>query len=256
MASTTAPSSTIFRRPKETSGWMSWITTVDHKKIGIMYGYSAFFFFILGGLEALILRLQLAGPDGTVLDAAEYNAMFTMHGTTMVFLFVMPVGAAFFNYLLPLLIGARDVAFPRMNALSYWIFLFGGLFGCLLVGEHDQRRLVHVPAERRPPVLNRNGARLRGDWTPDSRPFLIDRIGELHHDGVQYACQRNAAAPNAGVRLDDDRRGVPTAVLATDHRCCAFHGDFRPTTRNALLRYVPGRRRHPLATPLLAIRSP
>jgi len=128
MASTTAPRSTIFRRPSQTSGWMSWFTTVDHKKIGIMYGYSAFFFFILGGLEALLLRLQLAGPDGSVLDAAEYNAMFTMHGTTMIFLFVMPVGAAFFNYMLPLLIGARDVAFPRMNALSFWIFLFGGVF--------------------------------------------------------------------------------------------------------------------------------
>jgi cytochrome c oxidase subunit 1 len=107
---------------------MSWLTTVDHKKIGIMYGYSAFFFFILGGLEALILRLQLAGPNGTVLDANEYNAMFTMHGTTMIFLFVMPVGAAFFNYMMPLMIGARDVAFPRMNALSFWIFIFGGIF--------------------------------------------------------------------------------------------------------------------------------
>ncbi len=128
MASTTAPASTIFRRPRQTTGWLSWITTVDHKKIGIMYGYSAFIFFILGGLEALILRLQLAGPDGTILDAAEYNAMFTMHGTTMVFLFVMPVSAAFFNYLLPLMIGARDVAFPRMNALSFWIFIFGGIF--------------------------------------------------------------------------------------------------------------------------------
>ena len=129
MATTATPGSrTIFRRPASHTGFWSWITTADHKKIGIMYGYSAFFFFILGGLEALILRLQLAGPNGTVLDANEYNAMFTMHGTTMIFLFVMPVSAAFFNYLLPLMIGARDVAFPRMNAVSFWIFLFGGIF--------------------------------------------------------------------------------------------------------------------------------
>ncbi len=121
-------STTIFRRPTATTGFWSWITTVDHKKIGIMYGYSAFFFFIAGGIEALLLRIQLAGPNGEFLTAAEYNAMFTTHGVTMVFLFVMPVGAAFFNYLLPLMIGARDVAFPRMNALSFWIFLFGGLF--------------------------------------------------------------------------------------------------------------------------------
>jgi len=124
----TASRATIFRRPASSSGFWSWITTVDHKKIGIMYGYAAFFFFIVGGIEALILRLQLAQPDSTVLTASEYNALFTMHGTTMIFLFVMPVSAAFMNYLLPLMIGARDVAFPRLNALSWWIFLFGGIF--------------------------------------------------------------------------------------------------------------------------------
>ncbi len=130
MTTTTARGAitSIFRRPRATTGLWSWVTTVDHKRIGIMYGYTAFVFFILGGLEALVLRIQLAGPDGTFLSAAEYNAMFTMHGTTMIFLFVMPVSAAFFNFLLPLMIGARDVAFPRLNALSYWIFLFGGLF--------------------------------------------------------------------------------------------------------------------------------
>ncbi|MGZ5385254.1 MAG: cytochrome c oxidase subunit I, partial [Acidimicrobiia bacterium] len=125
---TTASRSTIFRRPKATKGFWSWITTVDHKKIGVMYGYTAFVFLLIGGLEALLLRLQLAGPEGTVLSQAEYNAMFTMHGTTMVFLVIMPMSAAFMNFLLPLMIGARDVAFPRLNALSFWVFLFGGLF--------------------------------------------------------------------------------------------------------------------------------
>ncbi|MDH5420939.1 MAG: cytochrome c oxidase subunit I [Acidimicrobiia bacterium] len=129
MATTATPGSrTIFRRPASHTGFWSWITTADHKKIGIMYGYTAFTFFILGGLEALLLRIQLSQPDSAFLSAAEYNAMFTMHGTTMIFLFVMPVSAAFFNYLLPLMIGARDVAFPRMNAVSFWIFLFGGIF--------------------------------------------------------------------------------------------------------------------------------
>lgn len=122
------PSTTIFRRPSSTTGFWSWVTTVDHKKIGIMYGYTAFVFFILGGLEALLLRVQLAQANNEFLTAAEYNALFTTHGVTMVFLFVMPVTAAFMNYLLPLMIGARDVAFPRMNALSFWIFLFGGIF--------------------------------------------------------------------------------------------------------------------------------
>ncbi|MCI0678740.1 MAG: cytochrome c oxidase subunit I [Actinobacteria bacterium] len=122
------PATTIFRRPRSTTGLWSWLTTVDHKRIGILYGYAAFFFFVIGGIEALLLRIQLAQANAEFLTAGAYNALFTMHGTTMVFLFIMPASAAFMNYLLPLLIGARDVAFPRLNALSWWIFLFGGIF--------------------------------------------------------------------------------------------------------------------------------
>ncbi len=106
----------------------SWITTADHKRVGILYGASAFVFFLIGGLEALLIRWQLARPDSAAISAEMYNALFTMHGTTMIFLAVMPLNAAFFNYLVPLMIGARDVAFPRLNALSFWIFLAGGLF--------------------------------------------------------------------------------------------------------------------------------
>src|SRR2546428_4045063 len=110
------------------TGLWSWITTVDHKRIGILYGVTAFAFFLIGGIEALLIRLQLARPDGHVVSAQTFNALFTMHGTTMVFLAIMPFSAAPFNYLVPLQIGARDVAFPRLNALSFWIFLAGGLF--------------------------------------------------------------------------------------------------------------------------------
>ncbi|MCU1488410.1 MAG: putative cytochrome c oxidase subunit I/subunit, partial [Actinomycetia bacterium] len=117
-----------FRRPTSTTGWRSWITTVDHKKIGIMYGATALVFLGIGGLEALMIRAQLAQPNGQVLSPEAYNQAFTMHGTTMVFFVIMPLLAAFSNYLIPLQIGARDVAFPRLNALSYWIFLFAGLF--------------------------------------------------------------------------------------------------------------------------------
>ncbi len=112
----------------EKTGLWSWITTVDHKKIGILYGASAFVFFLIGGLEALLLRWQLMKPDNNFLTPEQYNQLFTMHGTTMIFLAVMPLSAMFFNYFIPLLIGARDVAFPRLNAFSYWVFLFGGLF--------------------------------------------------------------------------------------------------------------------------------
>ena len=124
------PSSSMgaFRRPVSATGWRSWVFTVDHKKLGIMYGVVAMTFFVIGGCEALLIRLQLASPNGKVLSASAYNQMFTMHATTMVFLFVMPMAAAFANYLVPLQIGARDVAFPRINAFGFWCFLFGGVF--------------------------------------------------------------------------------------------------------------------------------
>ena len=117
----------VIKRPVSTEGIWGWITTVDHKKIGILYGVSAFIFFILGGIEALLMRVQLSSADSTFMDAGTYNSLFTMHGTTMVFMVVMPAGAAFFNFLIPLMIGARDVAFPRLNAFSYWLYLFGAL---------------------------------------------------------------------------------------------------------------------------------
>jgi cytochrome c oxidase subunit 1 len=118
----------VFARPTSDTGWRSWVTTVDHKKIGIMYGAAALVFLMIGGFEALLIRVQLWAPRGTLLSADMYNQVFTMHGTTMVFLVVMPIGAAFANYLMPLQIGARDVAFPRINAFSLWVFVGGGIF--------------------------------------------------------------------------------------------------------------------------------
>src|ERR671937_219977 len=106
----------------------SWLTTVDAKRIGILYGVSAFIFFLIAGIEAMIMRGQLYQPNESLVSSDVFNQLFTMHGLTMIFLVVMPLGAAFFNYLLPLMIGARDVAFPRLNAFSYWAFLFGGIF--------------------------------------------------------------------------------------------------------------------------------
>jgi cytochrome c oxidase subunit I len=106
----------------------SWLTTVDHKRIGALYLYTALAWFAVGGTEAVIMRMQLQGPNGRVVSAEVFNQLFTMHGTTMIFLVVMPLSAAFFNFLIPLQIGARDVAFPRLNAFSYWVYLFGSLF--------------------------------------------------------------------------------------------------------------------------------
>jgi cytochrome c oxidase subunit 1 len=114
-------------RSHAADGVWGWITTVDHKRIGKLYLFTSLFFFLVGGIEAGLIRAQLAGPNMRVLSAEAYNQIFTMHGTTMIFLAVMPLAAAFFNFLIPLQIGARDVAFPRLNAFSYWVYLLGGV---------------------------------------------------------------------------------------------------------------------------------
>ncbi len=105
-----------------------WLMTTDHKKIGVMYMLTGFFFFLAGGVEALLIRTQLAVPNGHVLSPEVYNQVFTMHGTTMIFLFVMPTLTGFGNFVVPLMIGARDMAFPRLNAFGYWMVLFAGIF--------------------------------------------------------------------------------------------------------------------------------
>src|SRR5438874_2259924 len=134
MASTVTPTPTQTPHPpvtapySEKGGVWSWLTTVDHKRIGALYLYTALAFFLIGGFEAELIRVQLQGPNRHFVSAEFYNQLFTMHGTTMIFLAIMPLSSAFFNFLIPLQIGARDVAFPRLNAFSYWVYLFGGLF--------------------------------------------------------------------------------------------------------------------------------
>jgi cytochrome c oxidase subunit 1/cytochrome c oxidase subunit I+III len=115
----------IWRTPP---GWRGVLSSVDHKTIGIRYFVTAFAFLILGGLEALAMRLQLAGPRLRLLTPEQYDQLFTMHGVSMIFLYAGPVLSGFSNYLWPLLLGSRDMAFPRVNALSYWTYLFAGLF--------------------------------------------------------------------------------------------------------------------------------
>src|ERR1700688_4529045 len=121
------PQVNAHRVEPEARGWASWITTTDHKRIGIMYMVTTFVFFCLGGVEALIMRLQLGAPNNTLVTPETYNQLFTMHGTTMVFLFVVPMMAGLANYFVPLMVGARDMAFPPLNALSFWLLRAGAL---------------------------------------------------------------------------------------------------------------------------------
>ncbi len=123
---------------EERPGVLGWITTTDHKHIGILYLFTSMVLFAAGGVEALLIRTQLIKADNGLLSPGAYNELFTLHGVTMIFFFVIPISTgAFGNYLLPLMIGARDMAFPRMNALSFWIFLASGIFmyTSLVIGD-------------------------------------------------------------------------------------------------------------------------
>ena len=224
------------RRPVETEGWRSWAFTVDHKKIGIMYGAVAMFFFIVGGLEAGLIRLQLAGPDGTILSADKYNQMFTMHATTMVFLFVMPMAAAFANYFIPLQIGARDVAFPRLNALSLWIFVFGGIFlntSWLLGGGADGGWFMYAPNSS-VPFSPSNGVDFWGLGL--QIVGIASLVGAInHHDGAQHACTGDVDDEDADLHLDGLRHPDAPALRHPGHHRCALPPDVPAFLRRHVL---------------------
>ena len=129
-------------------GFWGWVTAVDHKSVAKRYIFTAFLFFILGGLEAAAIRAQLARPENHLLDPDQYNQIFTMHGTTMMFLFGVPVQLAMAIYLVPLMVGTRNISFPRLNALGYWTYLIGGLFlysGFILNTGPDAGWFSYVP---------------------------------------------------------------------------------------------------------------
>ena len=108
-------------------GVYGWFATVDHKRIGLRYLCTSFVFLLLGGVEALTMRVQLAQPGLKLVAPEAYDQLFSMHGVTMIFLYALPMLSGFSNYLWPLMLGSRDMAFPRLNALSYWTFLLAGL---------------------------------------------------------------------------------------------------------------------------------
>jgi cytochrome c oxidase subunit I len=122
-----APAPSNPERARANAGLLGWLTTTDHKVIGLSYLATASLFFAVGGVLALLIRVQLAQPDQHLVDPQTYNEFFTMHGSIMIYLFAVPFAFGFANYIVPLHIGAPDVAFPRLNALGYWLYLFGGI---------------------------------------------------------------------------------------------------------------------------------
>ncbi len=153
-----------------------------------MYMVTTFVFFILGGVEALMMRLQLGVPNNTLVTPQIYNQLFTMHGTTMVFLFVVPMMAGFGNYFVPLMIGARDMAFPRLNALSYWLLLAGGIvfYASIFWNPPEAGWTSYVPLSSIHVLAGRRAGRVDLPDPPD-RPLLARRRDQLLRDDRQHA---------------------------------------------------------------------
>src|SRR3954452_22519779 len=130
------------------AGLKSWLTTVDHKRIGVMYLWSILFFFFIGGIMALLVRIELLTPKQTIMTAEQYNQVFTLHGVIMVFLFIIPsIPAALGNFVLPLMLGAKDVAFPRLNLASFYIYMVGAVFAitAMITGGVDTGWTFYTP---------------------------------------------------------------------------------------------------------------
>jgi cytochrome c oxidase subunit 1 len=193
MATTAVP---MPRTAAERRWWervWEWITTVDHKKIGIMYVLTALLFFGVGGIDALLLRIQLGSPENTLLSPKLYNEIFTMHGTTMIFLAVMPFNVGLANYIVPLMVGANDMAFPRLNALSYWLFLFGGLFlssSFALGGAPDAGWFAYTPLSVTSPTHGMDfwvlGLQILGAGTVLGALNIIITIFNLRAPGMKF----------------------------------------------------------------------
>ena len=186
------------RSGKPRPGIAGWFSTVDHKEIGIRYIVTAFVFLVVGGLEALVMRLQLARPDQTLLTPEQYNQLFSMHGMTMIFLYAMPVLSGFSNYLWPLLLGSRDMAFPRLNALSYWIYVAAGIFmyAGFVVGVGAERRLVQLRPLRVAHVQPRPQHRFLCAGHDLPRHLDHGRRGQFHRH-VPAHCARPACRSTA-----------------------------------------------------------
>jgi hypothetical protein len=189
----------------------SWLSSTDHKVIGHMYLITSFFFFLCAGIMAMLIRIQLLGPDRRVMSDQQYNQLFTMHGAIMLLLFATPLFVGFANELLPLQIGSPDVAFPRLNILSYYMFTFGGLIllasfltpgGAASFGWYAYSPLtsaIYSPGVvRRNPVL----------WSRATAAWLA-REGRAHPAGLE----RTVACERCSLRLTEVPRSSPGQTL-------------------------------------------
>ncbi|MGH7995280.1 MAG: cytochrome c oxidase subunit I, partial [Opitutaceae bacterium] len=193
--STSAAEPSILTPDEQAHRRLAWISTVDHKRIGILYLLFSLIFFVVGGLEALFMRIQLMAPNNHFMQPDTFDALFTMHGTTMIFLVVMPAAFGFANYFIPLMIGARDMAFPRLNAMSVWLVLFGGalLHFCVFTGPPETGWFAYAPLSETP-----YNTTLGVDyWTVSLLALGIGSVATAINFIVTILCLR---APGMGLR--------------------------------------------------------
>ena len=252
------------RLARSSSRLHEWVTTVDHKRLGIMYILYALLFLVVGGIEATIMRIQLMRPHNDFVSPQVFNRMFTMHGTTMIFFVAMPILFGFANYLVPLMIGARDMAFPRLNAFSFWMTAFGGFSSTSALsaatacrgGKRARRRMVRLRAADLADLLARAQHRLLDAVAAGLRHRQHRHGDQYHgHDPV-HALPGHDAREDAAARLAESRDGRPghSCRQSADRR--ADHAADRSLSRRPLLRH-PGRRLgRDLDALLLDLRSP
>ena len=244
-------------------GLLAFLTTTDHKRIGISYMVTAFAFYLIGGALAMVIRAELAEPGSQVVSQGRYNEMFTMHGSIMLFLFLGPFAFGLANYFVPLQVGARDMAFPRLNALSYWFYLFGGvtmLTGFLTAdGAADFGWTGYTPAvvggalaqPRQRPVADGGGA---------DRPVGRAHRGEHRGDGRRHARPGHAHVPAADLHVEHARHEHPRADRLPRGDQRRHHAVRRPSAGGPHLRPGRARRRRgladPVAAPVLVLRPP
>ena len=198
----------LWETPKTLRGWFA---TVDHKELGIRYLVTAFVFLLIGGVEALLMRIQLSRPNMAFLSPEAYNQIFTMHGATMIFWYASPILSGFAVYLVPLMIGARDMAFPRLNAFTYWSYLFSGIFLYIapVAGAGAACRMVclcAVHADAYSPGDRHGHLRARADFSDD-----------LNHGRRDQLHRHDPAAARAG---HGDQPHAPVSVQHADDLLC------------------------------------
>ena len=254
MAVTEAPSRELAPEP-ERGRLLDWLKTTDHKKIGILYLISSFSFFAVGGVFALLMRTELARPGTQIFQPHAYNQLFTMHGTLMIFLVIFPLLAGFGNYFVPLQIGALDMAFPRINALSFWLLPVGGL--TILSGFFAKGGAAAAGWTGYPPLSEQLGTG-QDLWIagPDHRGDGVDPgRHQLHRDHPADARAGDDHDADAGLHLEHPRDVAPGGPRGSGAHGRADHALRRPATRHGVLRSDASGRRDPVAARVLVLRS-